>query len=58
MIALEYSKWENFHKVIKNAKVACENSNYNIVGYFSEVRKTSKMPNGGVKKIYQYKGEM
>ncbi len=55
MMALEYSKWENFHKVIKNAMVACENSNYNIVGCFPEVRKTSKMPNGGVKKILDYK---
>lgn len=24
--ALEYSKWENFHKVIKRAMIACENS--------------------------------
>lgn len=55
MMALEYSKWENFHKVIKNAMVACENSNYNIVECFPEVRKTSKMPNGGVKKILDYK---
>ncbi len=55
MIALEYSKWENFHKVIKNAMVACENSNYTIAGCFPEVRKTSKMPNGGVKKILDYK---
>jgi len=55
MIALEYSKWENFYKVIKSAMVACENSNYNIVECFPEVRKTSKMPNGGVKIILDYK---
>lgn len=53
--ALEYSKWENFHKVMKNAMVACENSNYNVVECFPEVRKTSKMPNGGVKEILDYK---
>jgi len=35
--------------------VACENSNYNIVECFPEVRKTSKMPNGGVKEILDYK---
>lgn len=46
--ALEYSKWENFHKVIKSAMVACENNNYNIVECFPEVRKTFKMPNGEV----------
>lgn len=55
MLVLEYSKWENFHKVIKNAMVACENSNYNVVECFLEVRKTSKMPNGGVKKVLDYK---
>ena len=53
--ALEYSKWENFHKVLKSAMVACENSNYNIVECFPEVRKTSKMPKGGVKEIVDYK---
>lgn len=55
MIALEYSKWENFHKVIKSAMVACKNSNYNIIECFPEVSKTSKMPNGGVKIILDYK---
>ena len=24
MLLLEYSKWENFHKVIKHAMIACE----------------------------------
>ena len=27
MPLLEYSKWENFHKVIKRAMLACETSN-------------------------------
>lgn len=40
MIVLEYSKWENFHKVIKNAMIACENSNYNVNYCFPEVRKS------------------
>lgn len=53
--ALEYSKWKNFHKVIKSAMVACENINYNIVECFPNFRKTSKMPNGGVKEILDYK---
>ena len=29
MYLLEYSKWENFHKVIKRAMIACETSNNN-----------------------------
>lgn len=37
--ALEYNKWENFHKVIKRAMIACENSGHIIVDDFPEVRK-------------------
>ena len=37
--ALEYNKWENFHKVIKRAMIACENSGHIIADDFPEVRK-------------------
>ena len=37
--ALEYSKWENFHKVIKRAMLACENSGHHIDDDFPDVRK-------------------
>ena len=36
---LDYNKWENFHKVIKRAMIACENSGYDVVRDFPEVRK-------------------
>lgn len=36
---LDYSKWENFHKVIKRAMIACENSGHNVSFDFPEVRK-------------------
>ena len=39
MPLLEYNKWENFHKVIKLAMIACENSKYNTLDDFPEVRK-------------------
>ena len=39
MSLLGYSKWENFHKVIKSAMIACENSNNNVRDWFPEVRK-------------------
>ena len=39
MPLLEYSKWENFHKVIKRAMIACETSNNNIKDHFPEFRK-------------------
>ncbi len=40
MPLLEYSKWENFHKVIKRAMIACEASNNKVNDYFPEVRKS------------------
>ena len=52
---LEYKRWDKFCNVINNAKKACENSNYNVFEHFSQVGKTSKMPNGGVKKLLDYK---
>lgn len=51
---LDYAKWENFNKVIKRAMIACENSGRDVSLCFPEVRKTSKMPNGGVKNIIDY----
>ena len=39
MPLLEYTKWENFHKVIKTAMIACETSNNNILDCFPEVKK-------------------
>ena len=39
MPLLEYSKWENFHKVIKRAMIACETSNNDISNHFPEFRK-------------------
>ena len=52
---LEYKRWDKFCNVINNAKKACDNSNYNVFEHFSQVGKTSKMPNGGVKKLLDYK---
>ena len=37
--ALEYTKWENFSKVIKRAMIACENSGHEVSHDFPEVRK-------------------
>lgn len=51
MTTLEYSKWENFIKVINKAKQSCENSSISVFEHFPDVRKTSKMPNGAEKII-------
>ena len=55
MPLLEYSKWENFHKVIKYAMIACETSNNNTLEHFPEVRKTIVMPKGASKEITDYR---
>lgn len=54
-IALDYKKWQNFINVIENAKLACEQSKFIIDDHFTQVGKTSKMPNGGVKNLLEYK---
>ena len=38
-IVLDYTKWENFSKVISRAMIACENSGHNVLDDFPEVRK-------------------
>ena len=43
--ALEYSKWENFHNVIKRAMIACDNAGRSILDHFPEVR---NLVEGGV----------
>ena len=42
---LEYSKWENFHNVIKRAMISCENAGRSILDQFPEVR---NLVEGGV----------
>ncbi len=54
MPLLEYSKWENFHKVIKNAMIACENSNYSVADHFPEVGKMIKIAKGANRKVVDY----
>ena len=38
-IALDYTKWENFSKLIGRAMIACENSGHSVSDDFPEVRK-------------------
>lgn len=52
---LKYKEWRNFELVIKKAKIACENSKIDVSECFVDINKTSKMPNGGVKTISDYK---
>ena len=38
-VALDYTKWENFTKVITKAMISCENSGHSVIDDFPEVRK-------------------
>ena len=55
MLVLEYRKWENFHKVIKDAKSACINSNMLVQEQLPEVRKLSIAGNGKKQYVVDYK---
>ena len=52
---LTYAKWENFHKVIKTAQIACKISQQEVPHHFPEVRKTIPMPKGASKTAIDYK---
>jgi len=52
---LNYSKWDNFSKVIDRAMLACKNSGINIIDHFPEVRKMVEIGSGAQKNIIDYK---
>ena len=54
MKVLEYKKWENFNKVIEQAKISCKTSNYNIFEHFPEVRKVLEVGNNAKMKVLDY----
>ncbi|MBR3523337.1 MAG: DNA damage-inducible protein D [Bacilli bacterium] len=54
-IALKYNKWENFHKVIKQAMISCYTSNYDISDHFANVGKMINIAKGAKRKIEDYK---
>lgn len=55
MIALKYTKWENFKKVIDKAIIACKSSNYIVSNHFPDVRKKVQIGSGAEKEIADYK---
>lgn len=54
MPLLEYSKWENFHKVINRAMIACETSNNNVSDHFPEFRKPIVGGKGNIQNVIDY----
>lgn len=54
MPLLEYSKWENFHNVIKRAMIACETSNNIISNHFPMFRKPITGGKGNIQNVIDY----
>jgi len=51
---LQYKKWENFAKVIDRAKLACQNSGFEIDDHFPEVRKMVGIGSNAVRELIDY----
>ena len=52
--ALEYSKWDNFKRVIDKAIVACENSENTVSDHFADVGKMVNIGSGTEREIDDY----
>lgn len=55
MIALKYNKWQNFHKVIRQAIISCKLSNVDDSYQFTEVSKLISGGKGNKQKVIDYK---
>ena len=55
MEVLEYTLWQNFHKIIKIAKDNCKNSNNDISDHFIDANKMINLAKNAVRKIQDYK---
>ena len=55
MIALKYTKWQNFRKVIDKAIITCKSSNYIVSDHFPDVRKMVQIGSEATKEISDYK---
>lgn len=55
MLALGYSKWGNFNKVIEKAKIACNISNNNISEHFAGAGKVLEVGNKAKMNVIDYR---
>lgn len=55
MLLLEYTKWDNFEKVIAKAKEACINSSQTITNHFLEVGKMVPIGSGAQREMKEYR---
>ena len=52
---LDYSKWENFSKVLDRAMLACKNSGFDVNDHFPDIRKMVEIGSGAQKQVVDYK---
>ena len=52
---LEYTKWQNFNKVVNLSMITCKANNLNILDHFTDVSKVLKVGNGANQNIKDYK---
>lgn len=50
-VVLAYKEWRNFSNVVEKAKLACKNSNIEIIDHFVTVNKTIPMPKSAHKTV-------
>ena len=55
MKVLEYTKWQNFNKVIKLSIITCKANNLNVLEHFTDVSKMIKIGKGGQRKQIDFK---
>ncbi|WP_419726417.1 DNA damage-inducible protein D [Terrisporobacter petrolearius] len=48
---LEYTKWDNFKRVVEKSKIACENSDFNVLDHFADVGKMVTIGSGSQRSI-------
>ncbi len=53
-VTLDYTKWENFQKVINRAMLSCQNSGRDVSYQFPEVRKLITAAKGAKREIVDY----
>ena len=54
-VSLDYKKWERFSNVIKNAMMACKQSDYNVADHFPGVGKMVQIGSGAKRSQIDYK---
>ena len=55
MPILEYSNWQNFEKIVKKAKISCENSDISVLDHFTNVNKMVLIGSGTYREQTDYK---